>query len=196
MVNRMLAAVLVLTVGGNAAPEAAPTADAGRSCPKPVHAANLCAAVADQTVELEPRHPAVMYQYQSLVYDAACVEAQDPEPVVVEKIQAFWNRYGSTLTCRPFDFTPRDGNILKLAVAEQADPFIVDVLSIWRVDLNRVDPVDGMTVLDFIELRQQEAGSNANLVGTYQRFFDRFRAAGAKRAAELPASPATDARSD
>ena len=154
-------------------------------CPNQIHVGNFCAAVESQAIELEPKHDSVMYQYQTLVYNASCVEAGDSESVIKAKVQNFWNKYHDTLLCKPVNFVPQNGSILKLAVSRQAEPFIDDSIRNWAVSLNHVDKVDQGTVLDYIDMKKRDAGSNANLVKIYQRYYDRFRAAGAKHKREL-----------
>lgn len=154
----------------------------------PLHVQNFCAAVQNQTEELEPRHDSILYRYQTLIYDAAGVEPHDNEAAVTLKVGSFLNANMPKLLCEFVDFNPRFGNILKLAVARQSDPFLRDALRVWKVDLNQVDDADGATVLDYIVRKRTEAGSNKNLVDLYQRLFDQFRRAGAKLRSELEAS--------
>lgn len=158
------------------------------SAPLRINSANLCSAVEAQTLELQPGHPSVMYQYQSLVFNAAGVKASDDEATAHAKARSTLNREMPRLLCDQFNFRPRLGNVLKLAVSTHSDPFIDDALRSWGINLNQVDQADGLTVLDYIELKIREAGSNKVLVRLYQRYADRFRKAGAKRASEL--SPA------
>lgn len=154
-------------------------------CPNQIHVGNFCAAVENQTDELDPSHPTISFRYQTLIYNASCVQPNDSEATIKAKIQNFWNRYHGTLTCIRQNFNPRDGNILKLAIARQSEPFIEDTLRSWQVSLNHVDSVDNMTVLDYIDLRKREAGSNQSLIRIYQRYYDQFRAAGAKHKRDL-----------
>lgn len=199
MLSRIIAFTLLISMSAFAADECDPlTVDqnvirdlsnvASRmktECPNSIHVGNFCAAVESQAIELEPKHDSVMYQYQTLIYDASCVESGDSEVSIKAKVQNFWNRYHDALLCKPVNFVPQNGNILKLAVSRQSDPFIDDSIRNWGVGLNHVDVADKSTVLDYIERKKKEAGSNSNLVRTYQRYYDRFRTAGAKHKREL-----------
>lgn len=155
--------------------------------PRELRAENLCAAVESQAIELQPRHPDVVYQFQTLLYDAARVRPGDASPVAATKVGALFARRMPDFLCTPVNFVPQGGNILKLAVSRQADAFIDDALLVWRIDLNQVDRADGGTLLDYVRIKVRNAGSNASLAGVYQRYYDRFRKAGAKHAAELTA---------
>jgi tetratricopeptide (TPR) repeat protein len=154
-----------------------------------LHVGNLCAAVASQTEELEPMHDTIMYQYQTLLYNAAGVVTTDSESVVAQKVGSFINANISELRCNPVDFTPANGNLLKYAIARGADPFIDDVLRVWKVGLNHVDPVDGFTVLDYIEQRGDTY--KPGTTSLFEQRYKKFRAAGAKHRLELAKAGAT-----
>jgi hypothetical protein len=154
-------------------------------CPNEINVANFCSAIEAQTLEMEPTHPSVMYRYQNLVFAASCVLTSDSETIVKAKVQNFWNRYHNVLNCNHFNFNPKNGSVLKLAVARQAEPFIEDALSSWKVGLNHVDQADQLTVLDYIENRKKDAGASSSFSKTLQRYYERFRAAGAKHKREL-----------
>eukprot|EP01034_Spumella_vulgaris_P002641 gene2641-3425_t len=59
------------------------------------------------------------------------------------------NANAASLVCNMTNFNPRNGSILNLAVARQADDFIGDAVVNWKVDLNQIDAIDGKTVLDY-----------------------------------------------
>lgn len=146
---------------------------------------NLCAGVENQTEELEPTHSLVFHTYQERAAQAAGVIAGDDEATFNSKIGRWFNANMPRLLCNRQNFTIRNGNILKFAIARQSEPFITDVLGSWNVNLNQIDDTDGRTVLDYIDQRRREAGGNNNLIGIYTRYYDMFRAAGARHAAEL-----------
>ena len=128
-------------------------------------------------------HDTVLYFYQDMLMEAAGVLADDSPEIAYEKIGAFIDANAASLVCSMVNFNPRNGNIYKLAVARQFDGFIHDVLDNWRVDLNQIDATDGKTVLDYIADRRTTAGPTYALI--LQRYYDRFRAAGARHASEL-----------
>lgn len=154
--------------------------------PTAPNASEICSAVDSQTLELQPRYANNIYRYQAAFADAAGVTPNDSELVVNSKIAAWLNANMHLLLCEQFNFTPVHGNLLKLAIARQSDPFIDDALRAWHIDLNQVDAVDGKTVIDYIVEKRDNAGSNEILAMIYARYYARFRAAGAKHARELP----------
>lgn len=155
------------------------------TCPNQLDVPGFCAAVESKIMENQPAHPSVTYRYQSMIYSASCIEASDSDETIKAKVQNFWNTYHSRLTCNTINFNPRNGNILKLAVARQSASFINDAVSTWNVGLNHVDAVDNGTVLDYIEQRKNQAGTASAFGKTLQRYYDKFRAAGAKHSREL-----------
>lgn len=177
MAKTALIVLMSLLLGGNAFGSARPQTEG--------LIANICAAVKLQSEELDPTHPDIMFQYQSLIASEAGVLPSDTKTQFNGKMGTWIDRNMPRLLCRGFDFSPQGGNILKLAISAQSDSFIDDVVRTWKVDLNQVDLVDGQTVLDYIEAKRVAGGSNANLNRIYTRYYDRFRAAGARHAIEL-----------
>ncbi len=128
-------------------------------------------------------HDTVLYFYQDMLVEAAGVSASDSPEMAYDKIRLFMDANSASLVCNLTNFNPRNGNVYKLAVARQADGFINDALDNWHVDLNQVDATDGKTVLDYISDRRATAGPT--YARTLSRYYDRFRAAGARHASEL-----------
>ena len=145
----------------------------------------LCVAVSSQAGSVDPVHSSSMFLYQTIILREAGVISTDTREEIASKVRVWFNANAHRLLCSSFNFLPRNGNILKLAISSQSDSFIDDALRWWRVDLNNVDAVDGGTVLDYIDQMRAEAGSNASLNRIYTRYYDRFRAAGALHAREL-----------
>lgn len=199
MLSRFIAFTLLMSVSAFAADDCSQTAiDQGVirnltrvssrlnvECPNQLNAQDFCSSVEGQTIETEPMHDSILYTYQTQIYRASCIEASDDEATIRAKIQNFWNRYHDSLTCNQFNFNPRNGSILKLAVARKSDPFINHAVSVWRVDLNHVDTVDQMTVLDYIAARRSEAAPGSTLYRTLDQYYKTFRDAGAKLKREL-----------
>ena len=199
MLSRIFAITLLMSVSAFAADECAPTvvdpqvisdlanvsSRLNQECPNQLNVPDFCAAVSNPLTELHPSHPSIRYQYQSMVFQAACITPSDTEITIKSKVQNFWNRYHDALACSQTDFNPNNGNILKLAVSRQSNRFIDDAISKWNVGLNHVDSVDNQTVLDYIEMRKRQAGASSTFARTLQRYYDRFRLAGAKHQREL-----------
>ena len=144
---------------------------------------NFCAAVELQSTEMHPLFPEQRYTYQTLLYVWSGVSAADIVEVRSRKVRDFMNANLPRLLCNQFNFNPRDGNILKLAVAKQSTSFIRDAAQVWRVNLNQIDAADGKTVLDYVRDRRRSAGTAySNLLG---RYYAMLRAAGALHTDEL-----------
>jgi hypothetical protein len=150
----------------------------------------LCAGVMSQTLENEPQHDSVLYMYQSEIYDAAGVVRRDTEAQVNAKVRKLLNANMPRLLCTGIGAVPNNGNLLKTAVSRMSDDFIDYVLEDWKLDLNQVDAVDGRTVLEHIALKRDSYRPDQAPYRIFQRYYERFRAAGAKTRAELEASGA------
>ena len=144
---------------------------------------SFCTAIDSKALETHPIHDTILYQHQTMVYEAAGVLAGDSPEVAYEKARRLLDANAPSLTCNLVNFNPRNGNVYKLAVARQADEFINDALNDWHVDLNQIDATDGKTVLDYISDRRATAGPT--FARTLDRYYTRFRAAGARHAREL-----------
>lgn len=151
--------------------------------PQPMNFRSFCGAVEVSVLENNPTRDEVLYRYQTMVYEAAGVSPDDSLEVAYAKSRAFMDANHSSLICNTLNFNPRNGNIYKLAVARQFDGFIHDALDNWHLDLNQVDVADGKTVLDYIADRRATAGPT--YARTLDRYYTRFRAAGARHASEL-----------
>ena len=199
MLSRIIAFTLLISMSAFAADECDPvTVDQGvisdlsevakrmkTTCPNQLDVAGFCTAVETKVLENNPTHANITYLYQSMIYSASCIEASDSDVTIKAKVQNFWNTYHSKLSCNTSNFSPRDGNILKLAIARQSGSFINDAITTWGVGLNHVDKVDSATVLDYIEKRKLQTGTASSFGKTLQRYYDKFRAAGAKHSREL-----------
>ncbi|MCL9998178.1 MAG: hypothetical protein NBV68_02250 [Erythrobacter sp.] len=145
----------------------------------------LCAAVESKVLENAPSYNQVTYLYQQFIAEASGVQFTDSSEQYNSKIATWLNANMPTLLCNTSNFNPRNGNILKLAVARQNNSFINDAILNWKIDLNQIDATDGKTVLDYIEDRKASSGTTSAFGKTLQRYWEKFRAAGAKRASEL-----------
>jgi len=143
----------------------------------------FCTAADSKELEPNPTRNDVLYQYQTMVYEAGGVLPDDSDAVAFQKSKALMYANAASLVCNMTNFNPRNGSILKLAMARQADDFIGDAVVNWKVDLNRIDATDGKTVLDYITERRSSAGPT--FARTLDRYYKLFRDGGARHAHEL-----------
>lgn len=171
----------------------AATSALGQSAPRrmigTLDVAELCAAVDVQTIELEPVHDSVAYQFQNMLFKAAGVQAADDQEAINRKMRAFFNAHMPELLCANGFFTPKNGNILKYAVRNGGgNPLLDDVLANWKPDLDQVDAADGFTVLDFIEQKMDTYKPDKYRRRAFEADYARFRKAGARHRYELAAA--------
>lgn len=148
----------------------------------------FCAEVEAEWVERTPVYPYIRYTYETRLVEAAGVLPTDSRETAYDKFGRFMDRNMGELLCNQFNFNPRNGNVLKLAVAKNSRTFVRDALEKWRItNVNQIDQTDGKTVLDYIQDRLIAAGPETSLGRTLKRYYDQFRAAGALHAAEVRA---------
>jgi hypothetical protein len=146
---------------------------------------NVCMMIGSRTVP-EEDGTRFKYMYQQRFYEAANVDTtKDNVETAAKKIAAMWKIYQATGLegCNASTFDIREGNLLKYAVSDKFDDFISDVLK-WKLDLNKVDYYDQMTLLDYVNLHINR-NRGTPLESKYQSYFDLFRKAGAKFKREL-----------
>ncbi len=153
----------------------------------------FCAAIESKVLDIPPSHPLTTYMYQAMLVRAAGVQQSDDAEALGRKVRAVLDAQMPRLVCNTINFNPRNGSILKLAVARQNTSFINDVLR-WKVALNLVDTTDGKTVLDYIRDRRDAAlansiGKPSSFAATMDRYYRKFRAAGALHRSELTTAP-------
>lgn len=115
---------------------------------------------------------------------AACVSDSDDEESTSKKVQKMWTQYEDKLICNNTRFDVIDGNMLKFAASARFEDFLFDAAMIWKVDLNRVDPGDGRTVLDYVQ-KELDKYKGTAIEPKLRSYFDMLRSSGAKFSSEL-----------
>lgn len=141
---------------------------------------HICLMISLQSEDSTGRYT---YKYQRALYDAGCGKEGDSEAVLMAKMRRVWTRHEADLKCNSPKFELVDGHILKHVVNENFEEFIDDAIDI-KLPLNRIDPADGRTLLDYIEHKVQK-NAGRTIEKLYQRYYDKFRAAGARHRREL-----------
>lgn len=87
------------------------------------------------------------------------------------------------LSCDALNFSMGKGDLIKYGVNNYFDEFILDI-TLWGIDLNKIDPADGKTALDYVkdELAKKKGTSLENNLRDYYQL---LRDAGAKHRHEL-----------
>ncbi|MGV4413338.1 MULTISPECIES: hypothetical protein [unclassified Chryseobacterium] len=112
---------------------------------------------------------------------AAGVTPEDSEEEMYRKIREVWNKYEDCLICDTMAFEIRGGSILK-AASISANKIFYNTILKWGVNLNRIDTVDGRTVLDYF---RDEMAKNPPNIEFYRAYYNVLKEHGAKHAAEI-----------
>lgn len=150
-------------------------------CPNFEGMITFCSSVANRSRDPQSPH---QYLYTTKIMRASCVLPTDTAEEIRAKVQHMWKTFEDQLVCDSNSFNVENGSILKLAVQKKFDAFIDDALETWQVHLNRIDPSDGRTVLDYIAYERNRSVGTP-IESTYVRYYTDFRAAGAKHRVEL-----------
>jgi len=150
------------------------------TCPNRAKLKNLCMLISGRVKDSSGKNK---YLYQSKFQEAGCVQASDSEEVKAQKIREAWVKYEDDLKCNSTQFDVMDGHLLKYAVSYKFDDFLDEAIK-WKVNLNKVDAIDGRTTLDYIKYQIERNKGNA-LEEKFQIYYDKLKAAGAKHKSEL-----------
>lgn len=158
--------------------------DKVQTCPNNEKLADLCLAVYSKSEDEDPEGP-YSYEYQRIVLEASCADPEkDSEAEVTRKVNQLWNKFENELTCDDSTFSVRKGSIIKYAAANRFTSLIEDATQVWRVNLNRVDAADGLTVLDYVK-KQLDTYKDKSNQRILQGYYDALKKAGAKHKSEL-----------
>lgn len=151
------------------------TAEADENCPNARPLRGICNHV------IKPELLENELSYITKFKQAGCVKPEDSEEVANRKIREAWSKYEDKLVCDTMAFEIRGGSILKAASISANKNFYNTVLK-WKVNLNRIDPADGRTVLDYI---RDEMNKNPPNVEFYRAYYSVLKEHGAKHRSEL-----------
>lgn len=155
-----------------------------QGCPDADYLKSICDNVGELVLEKEANGN--KYRYQTLFKKAACVDASDSTANANKKMQEMWNQVGRNVVCSSLGFNVNNGNLIKYAISNKADVFIYEISKKWKVNLNRVDPTDNRTALDYAydELKK-EKDANSSLVPKIETYIRLLEQGGAKKSADL-----------
>jgi hypothetical protein len=151
--------------------------------PQPNKLRGMCAFIALMEEDSNPQGR-IKYKYQRRIMEAACVDPEkDNQETMAKKIAKVWKENADKLTCNSVTFDVLNGDVIKFAIVYKFDQFLIDMTN-WKVDLNRVDPADGRTVLDYVQhqIERMKGTPSEKILNTYYQW---LRDAGAKHKSEL-----------
>jgi hypothetical protein len=143
----------------------------------------LCGFVGEFTKESEPQGR-YEYTYQIRILEAASVNINiDSEEMIANKVSKMWKENETTLICNNTRFDVGNGNIIKWGVILGFDHFVFDMAR-WKVNLNKVDEMDGRTVLDYVKYHLDRA-KGTSMERKLDLYYNSLKSAGAKHKHEL-----------
>ncbi len=152
-------------------------------CPNPKKLRGMCMLIDSKEKDPNPQGRFV-YKYQRKFLEAACVDVRkDSEEEISKKISSVWKENEATLICNNTKFDVANGSVIKFAANLKFDEFMID-MTIWKVNLNKVDEMDGRTVLDYLKT-QIERNKGMASEPVLQGYYNMLKKAGAKHKLEL-----------
>jgi tetratricopeptide (TPR) repeat protein len=139
------------------------------------------------SVEKDPQPQGrFVWKYQRKILEAARVNLDtETEEEIGRKVAAMWKVCDEldVTICNNTKFDVSNGNVIKFAVNLKFDEFLIDMVH-WNVGFNKVDEMDGRTVLDYIA---DKIKSNDGLASepVLRRYYDMVRQAGGRHKSEL-----------
>lgn len=144
----------------------------------------LCNNVNDKTITSE-NPDEYTYVYERQFYAAAGVNFKsDTKATATSKLQAMWDDNPALFICSSTNFSVPNGDLLKYAIETRSFGLVENAMAAWHLDLNRIDPADCRTLLDFVTLKlAQNKGTHLEPILTV--YAARLRQAGARNASEI-----------
>jgi len=145
-------------------------------CPPP--AANdykaLCLDISSRAKVSAKEQAFYEYTYEKRVLQLACINLElDDEETIKNKVQLFWNKYKTNCKCDSVAFGLQNGNILKFALSQNMPSVIETLASSYELDINFIDPADGLNLLDYVNgeiIRLKELINSEGTVKVYENY--------------------------
>jgi hypothetical protein len=130
------------------------------------------------------------YKYQETLWKMSCArDGSDSLEEARKKIQLMWNKYRTSFSCNYPGLKVPQGNVTKMSVDTGFTTFLMDAVKEYKLDMNFKDPIDGKTVLDFInEEIANLKRSSVDLsfkIKEYESLYKLLQANGAKHSRDL-----------
>lgn len=129
------------------------------------------------------------YAYEDRLWQMSGVDPKDARLVIIAKVQKMMYGNWPLCRCNNISFGDRDGNLLKYSVNRNFSIFVDDMVETYGIDINKIDPANGETLLDFMEKeidRYRKLSNSAERVKELREIANHFvEDYGAKHASEL-----------
>ncbi len=157
---------------------------ANTPAPTPASVSPLCSDLL--TPQQEVSEMSIGYNYQNALWILAGAKPKiDPTEVGRVKVQRYWNKYKKDIRCPATGRRDTDDlSVAKHAMDTSGIRFVRELAIAYKVDFNFVDEKDGLTILDFVQVRINMANRQVPkpepLLIEYQAVYDAIVKAGGK----------------
>ncbi len=146
----------------------------------------ICGDIAARNKAPDGERQYYEYNYEKRIWEASCINIGiDDEETILKKLRIFWNKYKTKCTCDSLDFHIPNGNLLKFALSQKMPELIETLADAYGLDINFIDPKDGMNLLDYVlsQISYYEKlpnGDGAGSVKVYEEYKTRIIDLGGK----------------
>lgn len=162
--------------------------------PKANRVDRICQYIESKSRDRTPNTP-YEYNYQRIVYPAAGISDDEylngTDKEISRKVRLLWESEIRHERCGPMG-VPSTGDPLRFAMHTHFNDFILEALSLWKIELNHVEHVIGHqkaigTYLDAVDYAVDRAASVGadDIKKVYENYREALIMMGAKRASEL-----------
>ncbi|HEY8690631.1 MAG TPA: hypothetical protein VIM07_15445 [Chitinophagaceae bacterium] len=145
------------------------------TCPPPTKSDYLvlCAYVATAVKAPANEKQYYEYYYEKKLWEMAGIKiGVDNEETVKKKLQLFWNKYKTSCKCDALNFGLPNGNLLKYALSQNMPGLIETLADTYMLDINFIDPADGLNLLDYIIGEVERLKRNTNSAASVKVYED------------------------
>lgn len=89
------------------------------------------------------------------------------------KLKIFWNKHKTLFKCDSVSFGLSNGNLLKFSLSQNMPEVIKTIAAVFELDINFIDPVDGLNLYDFVDseiAKLKKLQNSASAVAVYENY--------------------------
>ena len=139
----------------------------------------LCSGAANRLKPKDINNYVIHFEERLAIMSGVNVD-KDSREVIIKKIQTFWNAYKTNCKCDALSFKVPNGNFLKFLVSVNMISELELLTDEYKLDLNFIDPADGLTLCEYlnevvIESKSQANSSYAKIYEDHINFLDAIK---------------------
>ncbi len=111
----------------------------------------MCDCIAIQEKPAEQDKEDFEYGFEKRLMNMAGANIpKDSREAATDKISKWWNKYKTLFRCYSISFNIENGSILKYSVIWGFKPFLENIVGLYNMDINFIDPADNRSLFDYV----------------------------------------------